>query len=69
MSDYGKAIEEFSRGMIAKRNAVVEEACERAIQGGKYGVLVEETFEGLTYTITATVHPAVPYGVIHEKRA
>lgn len=48
----------------ARRNvAVIEQACELALQGGKHGVLVVARPGG---AVSASVHPSVPYGTIHH---
>jgi hypothetical protein len=48
---------------MRRHAAVVEQACEAAIAGGMYGVMVEWNAE----TTTAWVDPGVPYGQIHER--
>lgn len=49
-----------------RRNAaVIEQACEAALQKGECGVFVERLPDG---SVRATVHPFVPYGWIYETR-
>ena len=48
------------------RAAILEEACERALQGGEHGVSIRTTFTPTGYAIHAEVDPDVPYGTIHE---
>jgi hypothetical protein len=44
------------------RHEAIEQACEKALQGGRYGVLVIED-EPTSWRIGP--HPSVPYGHIH----
>jgi hypothetical protein len=54
-----KAVEDYMQA----RAAMIEQACEVALQSGGYGVLV---LNGPTYCV-AKVSAAVPYGEIHER--
>lgn len=46
-----------------RRAQLVEEACERALQGGEHGVKVVMAGSQL---VSADPDPSVPYGRIHE---
>jgi hypothetical protein len=56
-------IQRWLDAALAARHAAIEEACERALQGGRYGVRVVNLPDG---GCLATVDPEVPYGRIHE---
>lgn len=56
-------IERLIQQAVARDYARVEEACERALQGGEHGVKVIRR-SGLL--VSAEPDPDVPYGEIHE---
>lgn len=45
---------------------MIETACEKALQGGKHGVLVLRSGQGGP-VVSAEVDESVPYGMIHER--
>jgi hypothetical protein len=51
--------------VIARENEIIEEALERALLTGEYGVKVVRR-DGLI--VSAEPHPEVPYGELHEHR-
>lgn len=62
--DRKKFLEEWSallHRMMERRRAVINLACEAALQNGEHGVLVVDFADGRTF---AGVHDTVPYGVI-----
>lgn len=46
--------------------AMIEEACEKALQGGEHGVLVIRSGNAGP-VVSAAPDPSVPYGHIHER--
>lgn len=68
MDAYREQIDAFMADVWKQRAAVIEEACERALQGGEHGVLVETEVGLEGWSVTAIVHPGVPYGQVCEKR-
>ncbi len=67
MTDFDDALAAHLAATMKRRSAVIEEACEKAIQGGRFGVLVETERAWGGYRVTAKVDPSVPYGEIHER--
>jgi hypothetical protein len=63
--DAATAIRDHVARIQAQQNAAIEAACERALQGGLYGVKVIRHADG---TISVGVHPDVPYGTVTEQR-
>ena len=53
--------------MALSEDAAIQQACEVAIQDGRYGVLVTRDADGRL--VSAEPHPDVPYGVITESSA
>ena len=58
-----REIGDFIQEHIGRVNAAIEEACEAALQDGRYGVLVVHHRD---QSVTVSVSPLVPYGFIHE---
>ena len=56
-------LNELALAHSRKRLALVEEACEKALQGGACGVLTYVDSEGVEHI---GPHPSVPYGMIHN---
>lgn len=55
--------ERIIQARLRRHMAVVESACEAALQGGHHGVMVEWNSE----VTRAWVSPDVPYGQVHER--
>lgn len=60
---FPEQIAHYIRSLIEAEWAIVEQACEAAIQGGEHGVLIWRNREGLL--LHACVSEAVPYGYQH----
>jgi hypothetical protein len=67
VTDFSAAVADWIDASMRVRAAVVETACEEAIRGGRFGVLVETEIAWGGYRIIAKVDPSVPYGEIHER--
>lgn len=67
MSDFADAVTDWLEASMKARAAVIEQACEAAIQDGRYGVLVETEMDWGGYSVVARPDPSVPYGQIHER--
>lgn len=63
--NYADTIRAYVEEQARRNHEVIEQACEAALQGGRYGVRWWPNGDG---TVTAQVHPSVPYGTIHEHR-
>jgi hypothetical protein len=48
--------------ILRTRNALIEQACESALAGGKDGVMVIESDNLFEATFSVAVSPLVPYG-------
>lgn len=66
MSDLSDAIHDYAMHVMAEERAFIEEACEKALLSGKYGVFVLRNSDGRLHS--AGVHPYVPYGQIYEAK-
>ena len=64
---FDDAIADYVDASMRIRTAVIEQACEAAVQDGRFGVLVEIKMDWGGYRITAKPDPSVPYGQIHER--
>lgn len=65
MSDFQALIATYVTEAMRRNRAVIETACEQALQSGVCGVRVDHHLDG---SVTAQVDPTVPYGEIHEHR-
>jgi hypothetical protein len=63
---YPEEIENVIRRQTEEFFQAREEMCERAIQSGEFGVLVEFSKDPTTWRITLSKE--VPYGWIYERR-
>lgn len=61
--DPGEWLREKTWLEVKHQHDIIEAACERALAGGRHGVLVIRM--GMIL-VSASVDPSVPYGTIHE---
>lgn len=59
-------IDDAVRAALQLDQDMIEAACERALQGGKHGVLVLRS-GAAGPVVSAEVDESVPYGQIHER--
>lgn len=64
-SQLDAAIAELYKRALEYERWRIEQACEAAVQGGLYGVLIQRDGAKL---IDVRVDPSVPYGQIYEMR-
>lgn len=57
---FPEELERYIRSLMDAENAMIEQACEAAIQGGEHGVLIWRNSEGML--VNVCVSEAVPYG-------
>lgn len=63
MTKFEDFVYEHAREQMRRNSAVIEQACEAALQTGVCGVMVTRHDNG---TVAAEVSADVPYGTIHE---
>ena len=54
----------YTTDVARRQAAAIEEACELALQGGEFGVLVRTHLDDNGWHLIAEVSPLVPYGTI-----
>ena len=64
---FADQVREHARRVALTEDAIIETACEAALQGGQHGVLVVRRADTLRL-VFAQPDPKVPYGRIHEER-
>lgn len=67
-TDFQQAIEADARRQAMALNAAIERACERSLQEGRNGVMVERRkFDAAAPYLITPSHPDVPYGAIFHR--
>lgn len=61
----GPELGSYFREVLRAEGAIIEQACEAALQEGRFGVLVYRDHFG--NLLQASTSDAVPYGQIHQR--